>query len=398
MSAHLRGPGETSAPLGEGASVPVAETCAPVEDNAHSRPRVAFLFPGQGAKRVHETLRFVAGGPAGVLSSADALTPDDASEKALREIGRARCEEAARAAEVPLDKLLQRPSLLDRTEVLQPVLAAVGLSIVEHLSRRGVTPDVVLGLSAGEIPALAAAGGVSIEQAISLCALRGRLMAREAARHPGAMVALATSDPAVVERSLAFGREAGALEIASHNGPDETTLTGDLAAVLRVLSKCEVQATRIPTSGAWHSSLMEGALSEWRSALDETSISPLHAAMVANRTGDVVPSGPDAPQAIRALLAEQLVRPVEFRRALSTVRARCDAVVMIGPGAVLRALWHRNVGASGRTVVDSSHVSSRRDAGLHPQERNAPEKHASLEDTEDERSLRATIRALRGHA
>ncbi|MFO0587318.1 MAG: acyltransferase domain-containing protein [Polyangiaceae bacterium] len=390
-----------------------------------ARPRrVAFLFPGQGTKRVHETLRFVA------RAAADSV---------LLETARARCEEAARAAGVQLDHLLRRPSLLDETEVLQPVLTAVCLAIAECLSRHGITPNIVLGLSAGEIPALAAAGGVSIEQAISLAALRGRLMARQAARHPGAMAALATSDPAVVERALAIGREAGALEIAAQNGPDETVLTGDVAAVTRMMRQSEVPTTRIPTPGAWHSAAMEGALSEWRAALDETSISPLRAEMVANRTGALVPSSPDAPSAIRALLAEQLVRPVEFRRALFTVRERCDAVVMVGPGAVLRALWYRNLEGADWTGLAGLHVPNRPDAARPPQKENnhpdttsgarhdepspaavpgvtpaarndepspvanrrmegARDKHAHLFDTEDERSLRATIAALGGHA
>ena len=363
------------------------------------RPRrVAFLFPGQGERRVHESLRFVS-------RAAD---------------GQALCEEAARAADVPLSRLLTRPALLDRTDVLQPVLTAVCLHLAGELSRQGITPQVVLGHSAGEIAAFAAAGAVSAQQAISLSATRGRLMAREAARKPGAMAALATSDPGVIEEALAIGRRAGSLVIASYNAPDETVLSGDLAAISAVLSASPTRATRIPTFGAWHSPAMEGALSSFRAAIDETSTRPLACDVVVNRTGERVGRAGEASGAgdradLGALLGEQLVRPVMLRQGLTAVRGLADAVVLVGPGAVLRSLWHRNFGRAGEEGVARLHLSSQVDERRQPQDQTNPrviearqaESSAApqarrlttaLFDTEDERSLRRTIEALRGTA
>src|SRR5262245_48134122 len=103
------------------------------------RSSVAFLFPGQGAKRVFDVLR-------GVVR---------------RERGRARCEFAARAADVPLLHLMRLPSLLDRTEVLQPVLTAIVLAIADVLAEAGIQPTIVAGHSLGEIAAWSVAGGIS---------------------------------------------------------------------------------------------------------------------------------------------------------------------------------------------------------------------------------------------
>ncbi len=329
--------------------------------------RVAFLFPGQGAKRVHEALR-----------------------AAVRtDVGRALCEVAARAADVPLDRVIARPTLLDRSEVLQPILAAISLAIVHVLAAEGIHPSIVLGHSAGEIAAWSSAGGIAPEAAITLAAVRGRLMAREAAAHPGGMLALATSDPEAIEVALAVGRHAGSLCVAAHNAPDETVLSGDEPAIRAVLAFAASKATRVPTSGAWHSPAMTGALSEWTRALQGNASLPLRCEMVANRTGQVVPPGTRvSPRAegggaedsssrsndVVAFLAEQLVRPVQWSRALATVRARADVVVTIGPGAVLRALWHRNF----RSL-----------SGLQPQT-------LALLDTEGERALGETIATLRG--
>ena len=304
---------------------------------------VAFLFPGQGAKRADAALR------------AAARRPE----------GRARCEAAARAAGVELGQVLARPSLLDRTEVYQPVITAIALAAAEALGAAGVAPAVVLGHSLGEVAAWAAAGGISAEDAIALAAVRGRLMAREAAAHPGGMVALATEDEAVIAGALAAGRRAGALDVAARNAPDETVLTGDEAAVRAVLAFAPDVAARVPTGGAWHGRAMEGALAEWARALRSVPRAPLRCAFVANRTGEVVASGDDVPD----LLAEQLVRPVAWARALATAGALAGALVTLGPGAVLRSLWIRN---------------TRREA--------APKK---MYATEDERSLAEAIAVLR---
>lgn len=306
--------------------------------------RAAFLFPGQGAKRADAALR------------AAARRPE----------GRALLDLAARAAGVDLAQALSRPSLLDRTEVYQPLITAAALASAEALAAAGAAPQVVLGHSLGEVAAWAAAGGISAPEAIALAAVRGRLMAREAAAHPGGMVALATDDEALIDAALAAGRRAGALFVAARNAPDETVLTGDLAAVRAVLAFAPAEATRLPTGGAWHSPAMEGARREWEEALRAVSArGELRCAFIANRTGEVVASARDVP----GLLAEQLVRPVAWARSVAAAAALADTAVTLGPGAVLRALWLKNV-RSGR----SAH---------------------RLLSTEDERSLAAAIEGLR---
>jgi [acyl-carrier-protein] S-malonyltransferase len=287
--------------------------------------RVMFLFPGQGAKRADAALRAAVRAPE----------------------GRALCEVAARAAGLDLARLLARPSLLDRTEVYQPVITAVALAAARALAAAGIAPAVVLGHSLGEVAAWSAAGCIPAEAAVELAAARGRLMAREAAAHPGGMVALATAEEPLIEAALAAGRSAGALDVAARNAPDETVLTGDEAAVRAVLAFAPAVATRLPTPGAWHSPAMAGALDEWRAALRAVDRAEPRCAFVANRTGDVVASGYEIPD----LLAEQLVRPVAWTQALATAAAGARALVTLGPGAVLRSLWHRNTGrGNARTI------------------------------------------------
>ncbi|MEZ4295581.1 MAG: acyltransferase domain-containing protein [Polyangiaceae bacterium] len=107
-------------------------------------PRVAFVFPGQGEKRVDVALR-----------------------AALRtELGRELCEMASEASGAPLRLLETRPDLLDPQMVYQAMMTALSLSAAEALSRAGVRPSVVMGHSLGELAAWAAGGAFSPRKAI----------------------------------------------------------------------------------------------------------------------------------------------------------------------------------------------------------------------------------------
>lgn len=221
---------------------------------------------------------------------------------------------------------------LERTDVLQPVLTALSLAVHAALRAAGVTPALLLGHSLGEVPALAAAGALSSEDAVRLAAKRGALMAREAARHPGGLIAVHSEDEA---QRLLLSHPG--LRLAARNAPDEVVLSG-LAADL------PASARRVPVSGPWHHDAMADAVAPFRAALDAV---PHHAPLlpcVRNLDG--------APGLTVDALADQLTRPVEFTRCLSTARALgADTFVTVGPGLVLRGLVRKTLGAGVRVLT-----------------------------------------------
>ena len=87
-------------------------------------------------------------------------------------------------------------------------MVAVCLGVARMLERAGVRAQLMLGHSLGELAAWAAAGAITAEDAMRVAALRGALMAREAARHPGGMVRL-IGDPASCDQALAEGAAHG---------------------------------------------------------------------------------------------------------------------------------------------------------------------------------------------
>ncbi len=222
--------------------------------------------------------------------------------------------------------LVRGDAALERLEVMQPAFVAACLVATRALDAR---PDIVCGHSLGELVAVAAGGWIDPIDAIAIAATRGRLMAREAARHPGGMAAVA---PELVERALASG-----VTVAAENAPTERVVTGPLAAIKAVVA--ELRCKRLPVTGAWHSSLIAGAVAEYRAAL----------AAVPWRDGATFVANFDGEVATRATiidrLAGQLVHPVRFTRVLSTLRALgATRFVIPGPARLVRALIRGTLG------------------------------------------------------
>jgi [acyl-carrier-protein] S-malonyltransferase len=275
---------------------------------------------------------------------------------------RALLEHAGRLAGVDPFRLLSRGGPdLGRTEVLQPLLTAVSLAALAAL-RRAVAPAtdpvLVAGHSLGELAAWAATGAVGVEEAVTLAAERGRLMAREAALHPGGMVAL-TGTRDRVERALEVARGLGAVELAAHNAPLEWTVSGERRALVWLEARCG--ARRISTSGPWHSSAMANAEAELRSRLEHAGPGVRGGAngrpparFVSNRTGEETP-----PEAVPAAIAGQLTRPVLWSGSLATLaRAGATDFVCLGPSRVLGALVRRNLGERARAhaIEEPGHI------------------------------------------
>ncbi len=231
-----------------------------------------------------------------------------------------------------------------RTSVLQPLLTAVGLGAAAALADAGIEPAFVAGHSLGEISAWSVAGTLSAIDAIELAATRGRAMEREAALHPGGMLAVSCEELAL--RELLRGVES--VVVAAHNAPRDWTLSGDTRSLAQIASR--VTTTKLPVGGAWHSPAMAGAVADVRAAARTRCRGVPRPIVVTNRTGTLAP--PDAD--ISELLAEQLVRPVQWTTTLrSLAAAGVTRYVIAGPGTILRGLVYKTLGRVPVSIVET---------------------------------------------
>ncbi len=279
---------------------------------------VAFLFPGQGSQWEGMALGLLDASPVfaeRMRACADALAPhvDWSLEDVLRG-----------AAGAPG---------LDRVDVVQPVLFAVMVSLSALWQACGVQPDMVVGHSQGEIAAAHIAGGLSLEDAARVVALRSQLLMRLVVGH-GTMASLALRAEQLQPRLEQWG---GRVVIAGVNGPSSLVVSGEVEAVEELLEECAAEGVRVrriaAAVGAGHSPQVEAIREELLQACS----------VLAPRCGEVpfYSTVTAQPLDTAELGAEYWYRnarePVRFEQTIRTLLARgCRTFIEISPHPVLR--------------------------------------------------------------
>lgn len=284
-------------------------------------PRIAFVFPGQGAQKLGMGLDLV------------------------RNFKEARLifEEASDAAGLDLLGLCKEGPIeeLNRTEITQPAILTMSMAAYRVLeSESEMRPHFVAGHSLGEYTAVTAAGGIALADAVSLVRKRGRYMQEAVPEGEGAMAAILGMEIEEVE-SICHDVE-GVVVPANLNCPGQIVISGERVPVEDAVELCREggakRAVVLDVSVPSHSPLMEPASERLKEALAEIEVQDLSVPLVNNVDAGIVRSSDE----VREGLIRQLTSPVLWEDGVRLLIAEgVDIFMEIGPGRVLSSLIRR---------------------------------------------------------
>ncbi len=241
------------------------------------------------------------------------------------------------------------PRAAESTRFAQPAIFCASMAGWSRLPEGERDLLGVAGHSLGELAALAAAGVLTLDDALELVVLRGRLMAEAADARPGGsmLAVLGTGAEDIKDAADEHG-----VVLANHNAPGQLVLSGDagaLKAVGTVARERGLRSIALDVAGAFHSPAMEPAVPGFSAALAEAELHPAAITPFSASTGKPF-------EDVRSELAQALVRSVRW---VATVEAMAAAgatrFVDIGPGKVVAGLARRIV--RGAEVVTLQEVT-----------------------------------------
>ena len=280
-----------------------------------TKPKTAFLFPGQGSQSIGMGKGFF-----------------DAFPEAHRIFSEADDILGAKISEICFSGPEDRLKLTENT---QPALLVVSTIAFRLL---GIQPDLAAGHSLGEYSALLAAGALSFADALRTVRSRGQYMQEAVPVGEGAMAAVLGLSMEEIKGAL-DRVSSGIVEIANWNSLEQIVIAGHRKAVEEVTEAIKpARSVMLPVSAPFHSRLMKPAEERLAVDLDRVVFSDLSFPVITNVGARPILTGEEA----REGLKRQVSHPVLWYNSMERLRDEgVDVCLELGSGKVLAGLMKR---------------------------------------------------------
>ncbi|HEX2077186.1 MAG TPA: type I polyketide synthase [Longimicrobium sp.] len=232
---------------------------------------------------------------------------------------------------------------LKQTAFAQPALFVVEYALAQLLKHWGYVTESMIGHSVGEYVAATLANVFTLEDALRLVAERGRLM--QEMPH-GSMLSVSLSE---ADLRAVLPEE---LDLAAINGPTLCVVSGPTEAVdafQGTLEERGVHCTRLHTSHAFHSRMMDPIVDRFEEIVRTVKLGRPEIAYVSNVTGDWIT---EEQARDPRYYAEHLRGAVRFDDGLRVLMQEPDRILLeMGPGRALATLARRHPARDPRMVV-----------------------------------------------
>lgn len=281
----------------------------------------AIVFPGQGSQTIGMAREF--------------YDNFDIAKKVFQEVNDTLQKDLTKIMfEGPED-------LLTDTENAQPAIMTASIAILEVLKQETGLKinnlcNYTAGHSLGEYTALCASNSINLADTAKLLKVRGKSFADAGKIAQGSMAAVIGASIEQVEELVNKARlENEVLDIANDNIVGQVVISGNINSIdnaINIASEMKIKrAVKLQVSGAFHSPLMESAIKNMETILEEISINKPVVEVFANYTANI-----EEQSEIKDNLLKQITGRVRWRETILNMKEKgVKEFVEIGSGKVL---------------------------------------------------------------
>lgn len=281
----------------------------------------AIVFPGQGSQTIGMAREF--------------YDNFDIAKKVFQEVNDTLQKDLTKIMfEGPED-------LLTDTENAQPAIMTASIAILEVLKQETGLKinnlcNYTAGHSLGEYTALCASDSINLADTAKLLKVRGKSFADAGKIAQGSMAAVIGASIEQVEELVNKARlENEVLDIANDNIVGQVVISGNINSIdnaINIASEMKIKrAVKLQVSGAFHSPLMESAIKNMETILEEISINKPVVEVFANYTANI-----EEQSEIKDNLLKQITSRVRWRETILNMKEKgVKEFVEIGSGKVL---------------------------------------------------------------